>query len=190
MALANVPRVKLQGVEMPDRSPTSTAIAPPTDVSNTQLVQWAFDRINAQDVDSLRNFWTADSTVYFPTGTCRGSAEIAAYFDQVFAAVADFAFEIVSIAESGNDVLVHWHLTGRQVGTFVGIAATGRRIEFEGFDHFVIVDGKVVTNTVRYDQMEFARQIKLLPPDGSIADRAMKAAFNAKTRVVGIARRR
>ena len=176
---------------MPDPSPTSTPLAPPNDVSNAQLVQWAFDRINAKDVESLRNFfWAADSTVHFPTGTCHGSAEIAAYFDQVFAAVVDFAFEMVSIAESGNDVLVHWHLTGRHVGTFVGIAATGRRIDFEGFDHFVIEDGKVVTNTVRYDQMEFARQIKLLPPDGSISDRALKAAFNATTRVVGIVRRR
>ena len=176
---------------MPDRSPTAIPIAPPNDASKTQLVQWAFDRINAQDVDSLRKFfWTADSTVHFPTGTSRGSTEIAAYFDQVFAAVTDFAFELVSIAESGNDVLVHWHLTGRHIGTFVGIAATGRRIEFEGFDHFVIVDGKVVTNTVRYDQMEFARQIKLLPPDGSIADRAIKAVFNAKMRVVGMTRRR
>ena len=94
------------------------------------------------------------------------------------------------MAEAGNDVLVHWRVTGRHVGTFVGVAATGRRIEFEGFDHFVIEDGKVVTNTVRYDQMEFARQIELLPPDGLIADRALKAAFNAKTRVVNMARRR
>jgi predicted ester cyclase len=176
---------------MPDRSPTSTPIVPPNDATNAQLVRWALDRIDAQDVDSLRNFfWTADSTVYFPAGTCRGSVEIAAHFEQIFAAVTDFTFEIISIAESGRDVLVHWHLTGRHVGTFVGIAATGRRIDFEGFDHFVIEDGKVVTNTVRYDQMEFARQIKLLPPDGSIADRAMKAAFNATTRVVGIVRRR
>ncbi|MBC2642600.1 MULTISPECIES: ester cyclase [unclassified Rhodococcus (in: high G+C Gram-positive bacteria)] len=174
---------------MPDHSRTSITVAPPKDVSNAQLVQWAFDRINAQDVDSLRNLWTVDTTVNFPTGTCHGSAEIAAYFDQVFAAVEDFAFDVVSIAESGNDVLVHWHLMGRHVGTFVGVAGTGRRIEFEGFDHFVIMDGKVVTNTVRYDQMEFARQIKLLPPDGSIADRALKAAFNTATRVVGIARR-
>ena len=93
----------------------------------------------------------------------------------MFAAVTDFAFELISIAESGNDVLVHWHLTGRHVGTFVGIAATGRRIDFEGFDYFVIV-----TITVRYDQMGFARQIKLLPTDGSIADRAMNGVFNAK----------
>ncbi|ABG99441.1 possible ester cyclase (plasmid) [Rhodococcus jostii RHA1] len=176
---------------MPERGPTSSAVPPPNDASKTHLVRWAIDRINAHDVDSLRNyFWAADSLVHFPTGTCRGSTEVATYFNQVFDAVADFAFEIVSIAESGDDVLLHWHVSGQHVGTFVGIAATGQRIEFDGFDHFVIVDGKVVTNTVRYDQMEFARQIKLLPPDGSIADRALKAAFNAKTRVVSMTRRR
>ncbi|QYB02657.1 ester cyclase [Rhodococcus sp. USK10] len=175
---------------MSEHSPTSTTTPPPNDVSNALLVRWAFERINAKDVASLRNFWTSDSTVHFPTGTCRGSDEIAVYFEQVFAAVSDLVFEIVSMAEAGNDVLAHWRVTGRHVGAFVGVAATGRRIEFEGFDHFVIAGGKVVANTVRYDQMEFDRQIKLLPPDGSIADRALKAAFNAKTRVVGMARRR
>ncbi|MFF0815593.1 ester cyclase [Rhodococcus sp. NPDC003318] len=176
---------------MSDPSHTSTTTAPPRDVSNTELVRWAFGRLNANDVDSLRSFWwTADSVVRFPTGTCRGTAEIAAYFDQLFAAVADFAMEVVSISESGDDVFVHWHVTGRHVGTFVGVAGTGRRIDFEGIDHFVVAGGKVDTNTVRYDQMEFARQIHMLPPDGSMADRAMKAAFNATTRVVGIVRRR
>lgn len=174
---------------MTDPSQTSTTTAPPTDVSNAELVRWAMGRLNAKDIDGLRGFWTADSVVYFPSGPCRGTADIAAYFEQVFAAVPDFDLEIVSIAESGDDVFVHWHLTGRHVGRFVGIAGTGRRIDFEGIEHFVIADRKVVTNTVRYDQMEFARQIKMLPLDGSLADRAMKAVFNAKTRVVGIARR-
>ncbi|MFC7446360.1 ester cyclase [Rhodococcus daqingensis] len=185
------PRSPADDVQPEDLSHTSTATTPPRDVSNAELVRWAVDRLNAKDLDSLRSrWWAADSVVHFPTGTCRGTTEIAAYFEQAFAAVADFAMEILSIAGAGDDVFVHWHLTGRHVGTFVGIAGTGRRIDFEGIEHFVIADGKVVTNTVRYDQMEFARQIKMLPPDGSMADRAIKAAFNAKTRVAGIARRR
>ena len=58
----------VHGVEMPDPSPISTRIAPPNDVSNAQLVQWAFERINAKDVESLRNFfWTADSTAHAVT---------------------------------------------------------------------------------------------------------------------------
>ncbi|EKT78428.1 hypothetical protein WSS_A32415 [Rhodococcus opacus M213] len=94
-----------------------------------------------------------------------------------------FAFELISIAESGNDVSVHWHPTGRHVGTFVSTAATGRRIDFEGFDHFVIV-----TTTVRYGPMGFARQIKLLPTDGSIAGHERR--LQRQTRIAGLARRR
>lgn len=169
----------------------SSTTAPPRDVvSNAELVRWSLGCLNAKEVNNLRSFWTADTVVDFPTGKCRGADAIADYFEQVFAAVHDFDMEIVSIAESGKDVLVHWHLTGRHVGTFVGVAGTGRPIALDGFDHFIIADRKVVTNTVRYDQMEFARQIRMLPPDGSVADRVMKAVFNAKTLVTGIVRRR
>ena len=77
---ASVPRVNLHGVDMSDHSPTSTTFRSPNDVSNALIVRWAFGRINAKDVDSLRSFWASDSTVHFPTGTCRGSDEIAGYF--------------------------------------------------------------------------------------------------------------
>jgi len=178
---------------MPDTgsTPTATSIAPPTNASNADLVRWAIGRINARDIDSLRNrLWTDESIVYFPTGSCRGATEIGAYFDRVYSGVADFAMEISAIAESGDDVLVHWRLTGRHTGTLFGVAGTGRTVELEGFDQFVLAGGKVVTNTVRYDQMEFARQIKMLPAEGSIPDRVTKAIFNATTRIAHLARRR
>ena len=41
----------------------------------------------------------------------------------------------------------------------------------------------MVTNFVVFDQMQFARQIGLLPPEGSPADKAVKVAFNAKTKI-------
>jgi hypothetical protein len=76
------------------------------------------------------------------------------------------------------------------MGMLLGIAGTGKEIELDGIDHFVLGDGKVAVNTVVFDQMKFARQVGLLPPDGSVADKALKATFNAKTRVVIAARRR
>ena len=47
-----------------------------------------------------------------------------------------------------------------------------------------------MTNTVVFDQMKFARQVGLLPRDGSVADKAFMAAFNVKTKVAIAARRR
>ena len=64
-----------------------------------------------------------------------------------------------------------------------GIAPTGNPVELDGIDHFVIRDGKVESNFVVFDQLQFARQIGMMPADGSTADRAMNAAFNAKTRL-------
>ncbi len=46
-------------------------------------------------------------------------------------------------------------------------------------------DGKIISNHAYTNGMEFARQVGALPPPGSAAERAMAAAFNAKTALVG-----
>jgi len=160
-------------------------VAAPTGVSNTELIRWAFDVINTHDITPLRSFWTEATVERFPQGTYRGSDAIARYFEELFAAVPDLHMRIVGIAEQDDDVYVHWHLTGTHSGApFAGIEATGRAVALDGIDHFVVRDGTVVSNFVVSDQMQFARQVGLLPPDGSLADRAVKAAFNARTRLL------
>ncbi len=154
----------------------------PVDVPSTELLRWVFDRINAHDVVSLRPFWTDETVEYFPDATCRGADEVAAYFSEKFAAIEGFHLDVVAIAASDDDVLVRWRMTGRHTGTLLGVAATGRTLEIEGSDHFVLRDGTVLTNAVVFDQMAFARQVGLMPPDGSAIDTALKSAFNAKTK--------
>ena len=90
----------------------------------------------------------------------------------------------LAVSRDGETVFVRWVLTGHHTGTaFSGIERTGAAIELDGMDQFTIRDGKVASNFVVFDQMEVGRQLGLLPPDGSAADRALKVAFNAKTKV-------
>jgi steroid delta-isomerase-like uncharacterized protein len=141
--------------------------------------------VNAHDIEPLRQLWADDVVERFPTGTVRGADGMAAYFQTLFAALPDVQLRVVTIAETGEDVFVHWHMTGTHTGApFEGIDPTGRALAVDGMDHFVIRDGKVVTNFIVFDQMQFARQIGLLPSEDSRADRATKAAFNAKTRLL------
>ena len=72
------------------------------------------------------------------------------------------------------------HFTG---APFQGVEPTGRPIELRGVDMIEIADGKNVTNTAYYDGMAFARGAGLLPPQDSGAERAMKSAVNAATRL-------
>jgi predicted ester cyclase len=167
-----------------------TTISPPREATNSELVRWAFERLNEHDVTPLKQFWTADTVDRFPDRTCRGPEEIASYFEDAFAAIPDFHMEILATAEQGEDVFVHWRLTGTHQGPLLGIEPTDKRLTIDGMDHFVIRDGIVLSNFVVFDQMQYARQIGMMPPDGSPADKAVKGAFNARTRLVAAARRR
>ena len=160
-----------------------TIESPPAQASNGELICWAFQVLNRRDVATLRQFWTDETVQRFPDRTCVGADEIAAYFEEAFAAISDWHMEVVSIVEHGEDVFVHWHLTGRHTGLLLGIKPTGKPLAIDGMDHFVVRDGRVVTNFVVFDQMQYARSLGMMPPDGSPPDRAMKAAFNAKTKI-------
>ena len=168
-----------------------TTISPPANATYAELIRWAFGMLNRQDVSPLKRYWTSDTVERFPDRTCRGPEEVARYFEDMFAAMPDFQFEIIAMAEQGEHVFVHWRLTGTHGGPMLGIEPTGKPVAIDGMDHFVIRDGAVVSNFVVFDQMQYARQIGMMPPDGSAADKAIKRAFNVRTKLLaGVKARR
>ena len=93
--------------------------------------------------------------------------------------------EDVAIAgEPGHErVTVRWRITGMFSGApYPGIEPTGRSIDLRGMDLIDLEDAKVAGNNVYYDQLTFARQIGMLPAEGSFGDRTMTRAFNLATK--------
>jgi steroid delta-isomerase-like uncharacterized protein len=166
-----------------------TAITAPQETTNAGLVRWAFEMLNQHDVSPLKQFWTADTIERFPDRTCRGPDEIARYFEDTFAAIPDFHMEIIALAEEDENVFVHWRMTGTHQGLMHGIQPTGKQLTIDGIDHFVIRDRIVISNCVVFDQMQHALQIGLMPADGTTADKALKTAFNARTKLLAKTRR-
>jgi steroid delta-isomerase-like uncharacterized protein len=152
--------------------------------TNTELAEQIFAAINAHDVEALRGIWADDVEERFPDKTCRGKEELSAHFKGLFAALPDFRMELVSAVEEGETVFARWRMTATHTGgQFNGIDVTGKAFSLDGFDQITFRDGKMASNFVVFDQMEVGRQLGLLPPDGSPPDRALKAAFNAKTKI-------
>jgi len=119
-----------------------------------------------------------------PVGILRGQDEIAAFFRERFAAFPDAETTVTRLAAGQNEVAVEWRMTATFTGApFQGVEATGRPLELRGVDMIEIAEGKNVTNTAYYDGMAFARGAGLLPPQDSGAERAMKSAVNAATRL-------
>ena len=159
------------------------APTPPADRTPENVVRWTFDVLNSHQSAPLRAVWTDETLERFPTATYRGADEIAGYFDRLFVAVPDVALTMLALAADGENVFVRWRITGTHTGgELEGIVPTGARLDLDGVDHFVVRDGTIASNFVIFDQMQFARQLGLLPADGSRTDVGLKYAFNALTR--------
>ena len=65
-----------------------------------------------------------------------------------------------------------------------GHRAAGAKLDVEGFDLLTVADGKVTSNQAYINGMDMAHQMGVLPPAGSVADRAMLAATNARIAAV------
>src|SRR6476660_9454022 len=106
-------------------------------------------------------------------GEFRGRDAVREFFAELFTAIPDYDMEIEQVIADSNAVAVRWRASGTfDGGPFQGIHASGRRVEIRGVDVFEVDGAHIVRNTVYYDGASFARQVGLLPREGSFADRA------------------
>jgi steroid delta-isomerase-like uncharacterized protein len=150
-----------------------------------ERVRSYFEAMDRRDAAAMAEFWRDDGVEdIVPVGLLRGKGELRAFFDATFRAVPDARTMVGRIVAGETSCAVEWRLEGTFDGaSFMDIEPTGGHVEIRGFDLLELEDGQIVSNTAYYDGASFARQIGMLPPDGSGADRAMKSAFNAVTKL-------
>jgi glyoxylase-like metal-dependent hydrolase (beta-lactamase superfamily II)/predicted ester cyclase len=145
-----------------------------------------FEAIDARDLDAAVAAWA-------PGGreNVRGRVDVSApegvraFIGELLAAIPDLHMEVVSTTAEDDRCGVHWRLTGTFAGpgSFGGVAPTGHRVALEGFDLITVRDGLIESNDAFTDSMTFAREIGMMPAQGSAAEQRMTGAFNAKTRL-------
>lgn len=78
--------------------------------------------------------------------------------------VPDGRYRTEAIVAEGDLALWHWTFSGTHRGEFMGIAPTGRRLEFGGMNLFRFAGGRIVEDWVYRDTVGFMRQLGALPP--------------------------
>jgi glyoxylase-like metal-dependent hydrolase (beta-lactamase superfamily II)/predicted ester cyclase len=145
-----------------------------------------FEAIDARDLDTAVSLWAAGGRE-----NVRGRVDVLApegireFIGELIGALPDLSMEIVSTTSEEDRCGVHWRMTGTFAGpgSFGGVAPTGNPVVLEGFDLITVRDGLIESNDAFTDSMTFARQIGMMPPQGSAAEQRMMGAFNAKTRL-------
>ena len=150
------------------------------------LARRYFAAIDARNLEEAISLW-ADGGRENVRGQVDTQAPdgVRAFIGELIAAIPDLDMQVLSTTAEADRCGVHWRLSGTFAGpgSFGGVAPTGSRIELEGFDLLRVRDGLIQSNDAFTDSMTFARQIGLMPPQGSSTETRMTGAFNAKTRL-------
>lgn len=153
----------------------------------TAVARAYFAALADRDVDAAAAMWEPGSTDRFVgMADLLVPSEFKRWFHRLFDAFTDFRFEVVTLAATKEHVAVRWRASGTFDGTaqFEGMNPNGARIEVEGCDMLTVRDGKIVENFAYMNGADLARQLGAMPPQGSVAERGMIAAVNAKTAAV------
>jgi hydroxyacylglutathione hydrolase len=145
-----------------------------------------FDAVANRDVDGMAACWAPGGIENIVSiGELSVPEGMRAFFTEFFTAIPDLKFEVLDLVAARNKAAVRWRAAGTFCGgPFQGIEATGARIAIEGIDLLTIEGGLLRRNDAYNDGMDLARQMGVMPPRESSAERGMTAAVNARTRVV------
>ena len=145
-----------------------------------------FDAIAARDVEAAVALWAEGGREYV-----RGQVDVTApegvreFIGSLIEAMPDMKMEVAETTTEGERCAVRWTLHGTFAGpgSLNGVKPTGSPLTLEGVDVLTVRDGKVQSNDAFSDGLTVARQIGLMPPQGSGAEQGLMGAFNAKTKV-------
>ena len=145
----------------------------------------AFDAFMRHDVEDLLANWHPDGIQdWIAMGIFRGHGEMRELFTGLFASIPDIEMVIEAVTADDRRCVIQWRSAGTHTGPpFMGLDATGKRLELRGVDVMECENGLVVRNTVYYDGAAFARGLGMLPPQDSGAEKLMIGAFNGVTRL-------
>ena len=162
-----------------DRMATTETTSPAT------LMRRLLAAVAAKDLDAMRAMWHNNVVDDFVAlGMFEGKDAVGAFFAELFTAVPDMQFTINRIVGGDDRVAVgEWSITGTfDGGPFQGLEPTGRQVEIRGVDVMEFDGGLLCRTTIYYDGLRFARQVGILPTEGSAADRVMASSFNTLIR--------
>jgi steroid delta-isomerase-like uncharacterized protein len=75
----------------------------------------------------------------------------------------DSQFAIEDVIAEGDKVAVRWTNSGRHVGDFAGIRATGKNFTIAGVDIYRMRDGKMAEHWHVVDQLTMLQQLEIIP---------------------------
>jgi len=113
-------------------------------MTNKQLVETFYRAFDENQPELLNDTLTVDWKPLPPVpnnpGGLEGQKATVLYLHSIF---SDFSYQPLEIIEAGETVVARAQLSGVQVGEFLGVGATNKKIFMETIEIHKVADGKI-----------------------------------------------
>jgi steroid delta-isomerase-like uncharacterized protein len=154
--------------------------------STSEIAKRYFAAIDAHDLDAAVALWEPGAIDRFVgQQELQAPDGVRAYFGALYAAFPDFRLTVIDVTTSRNRTAVRWRAHGTFAGPsrFQGFTPNGAAIEIEGCDVLTVDDDLIRHNDAYLDGADLARQLGVLPPAGSKAEKRLAKLANARTKI-------
>jgi len=104
----------------------------------------------------------------------RGPAAFKGFAAEMKATWSDVETTLDEVVAEGDRVFVLWTFRGTQIGPFLGIPPTGKRVTYSGFNLFRVADGRLVEGWDMMDRLSLWQGLGVLPPTREFLEQAQK----------------
>ena len=82
-----------------------------------------------------------------------------AWTRSVYATFGNINLTILDLLAEGEQIALHWRLTATHQGDYLGVAATGKPVTYQGIALLRIVDDKIVDDLAYWDNLLILQQL-------------------------------
>ena len=137
-------------------------------MTNRELLDRYVELYNAGDLDGVMDLYAEDAVQNMPDGTFEGWSAIRERLAQELDGFTDVNHTVRSFVEQGDSFCDEWTFAGTHTRPLVlpdgsELPPTGKQVEIKGMEFCQVRDGKLVVNTLYYDNMAVAAQLGLVP---------------------------
>jgi steroid delta-isomerase-like uncharacterized protein len=153
-------KVARQTLERLEDALESMSDAPGTGGSNGDvLVRFWEAYEQGSDKEYLDWYGPAATAASLYTSNTLSIPDMYTELDPVMTAFPDLKWTILNRVSSGELLVEEWVQEGTHLGTFMGVAPTGKRIRARGITVYVIRDGRIQEDRTVVDTLAILRQI-------------------------------
>ncbi len=142
---------------------------PDIETQNKALIQNTIAELNKGNTAILAQVTAADYAYYSPSNaaTALSSQDMIAQFDAVRAAFPDIQWHIEAMYADGDSVITRFVISGTHQAEYMGIPATGAKIEYSSIVIVGIKDGKIIEEREEANLLGVMQQLGMeLQPKG------------------------